>query len=263
MFDPKIERLAKEVRESGDAKKLPVDLFALCRGEEIELISLDNHSDFNGKIEFLPDVGSFVIYHPNFDTYEWPRRLRFSLAHELGHYHIEEHRQALLQGKTHNSKPGFQSKDPKELQADEFAASLLIPWDLMEPKIEKRGFLTLSEIMPIADQCDASPYATAIRYVRMASESCAVVVAHNGKVKGRFCSDEAKANYTGFVTCSDLPVASPGHRLCIETQHNAILDKEHAGTEWFGDRGEKFKVWEECTSIGHGYTLSLLGIEAR
>ena len=49
MFDPKIERLAKEARESGDAKNPPIDLLALCKAEEIELISLDNHFEFNGK----------------------------------------------------------------------------------------------------------------------------------------------------------------------------------------------------------------------
>jgi hypothetical protein len=262
MFDSKIEQLAKDVRASGGAKGLPIDLFALCRAEEIELVPLDHHSNFNGKIEFLPDIRTFVIYHPDFATYAWPRRLRFSLAHELGHYHIEEHRKALIQGKTHNSNPGFKSKDPRELQADEFAASLLIPWDLMEPRIEKTGHLFLPEVKDIAEKCEVSLYSAAIRYVRMASEACVVVVAQNGKITGRFCSDEAKANYLGYVTCADLPVASPGHRLCIETQHNAVIEKEHAGEAWFSPKGENVKVWEECTCIGQGYSLSLLAIES-
>jgi hypothetical protein len=258
MFDSKIEELAKNVRASGGSITLPVDLYALCKAEEIELVPLSNHSQFNGKIEFLPDCGTFVIYYPDPATYEWPRRLRFSLAHELGHYHIEEHRQALIQGKTHNSNPGFKSKDPKEVQADEFAAALLIPWNLMEPKIEKRGFLTLSEVKAIAAQCESSLPATAIRYVRMASEACVAVVARQGKMAWKFHSDEAPAKFLSTVTCTDLPVASPSHRLCIEVHHDSILEKEHPASDWFSPQGGSIKVWEECTSLGQGYTLSLL-----
>jgi len=261
MFEPKLEALAKEVRESAGVRGLPVDLFKLCQEEEIELVPLSNHTNFNGKIEFLRDVRAFAIYHPDFNTYAWPKRIRFSLGHELGHYHIEEHRRALIAGITHNSTPGFRSKDPKELQADEFAAALLIPWDLMEPKIDKRGFLQLQEVMDIACQCEVSAYATAVRYVRMASEACAVVVACNGRVTGRFHSDDARAKYLGYVTCIDLPPSSPGHRLCVEKHLGAPIEKEHRGDSWFAPRGENVTVWEECISIGSGYTLSLLGIE--
>jgi IrrE N-terminal-like domain len=261
MFDSKIEELAKCVRKSGGANALPVDLVALCKAEEIELVPLENHTHFNGKIEFLPDVSTFVIYYPDPSTYEYPRRARFSLAHELGHYHIEEHRQALIQGQTHNSTSGFKSRDPKEEQADQFAAALLIPSNLMEPTIEKRGFLTLKEVMDISARCEASLHATAIRYVRMASESCIAVVAYQGKVKWKFHSDEAHANYLGTVTCTDLPTASPAHRLCIETHHDTIVEKEHPAADWLRPRGEGIKIWEECVSLRQGYTLSLLSIK--
>ena len=56
-------------------------------------------------------------------------RARFTFAHELGHFFIDEHRQALLNGKTpvHPSFTNFSSKNIVEVEADFFASSLLLP----------------------------------------------------------------------------------------------------------------------------------------
>src|ERR1017187_2524903 len=123
MFDRKLEGLAKQVRDNAVGKSLPVDLTTVADYDGIILQPVMEYSLFNGKIEFLPNENAFVIFHPDPATYPYPLRLRFSIAHELAHFHIDDHRDALVRGQTHSSKSGFRSKDPKEIQADEFAAA--------------------------------------------------------------------------------------------------------------------------------------------
>ena len=69
MFSAKIEQLAKDVRSSAGIKDaVPVNLEALCEFEEIELMPLLNHTKFHGKIEFIREVSTFAIYHPDPST---------------------------------------------------------------------------------------------------------------------------------------------------------------------------------------------------
>jgi Zn-dependent peptidase ImmA (M78 family) len=53
-------------------------------------------------------------------------RLHPALAHELGHYCIGGHADALLAHGPHYSSAHFSSNDPFEMEAD-FAAALLMP----------------------------------------------------------------------------------------------------------------------------------------
>jgi hypothetical protein len=260
MFDPKLEKLAKDLRINAKADSLPINLEKVAAYDGLILQPLSLYHRFNGKIEFLPEENVFVIYHPDASTYPYPRRLRFSIAHELGHFYIDDHREALLRGETHSSEPGFRSKNPKELQADEFAAALLIPASLMEPTIEKRGFMSLSEVQSISERCQTSLYATSIRYVRMASEACLAVLAKDGNIKSSFCSDEARYTRFGKIKISRLPENSPGHRLVSQLGPADISECKHAVSAWF-PRQDDIELWENCAHIGDGYTISLLSIE--
>jgi hypothetical protein len=261
MFDPKLEKLAKQVRANAGAESLPVSLETVAEYDDIILQPIRLHNRFHGKIEFLPDENVFVIYHPDPATYPYGSRIRFSIGHELGHFHIDEHREALVRGETHSSEPGFRSKNPKELQADEFAAALLIPAQLMEPPITKRGFMSLDEVRRISERCETSLYATTIRYVKMASEACLVVLAQRGTIKSSFCSDEARYTRFGKIEIPRLPATSPGHQLIAQFGSREIREQKHAASSWFA-REEDITVWENCTHLGEGYTISLLSIDA-
>jgi hypothetical protein len=260
MFDPKLETLAHDCRISAKAGTLPVDLEAICAHEEIRLVPLDNHQGFNGKIEFVGEENVFLIYHPSLSNHPAPNRVRFSIAHELGHFYIDDHRAALVKGITHESRPGFRSKEPKEIQADEFAASLLIPRNLMEPTIDRRGMLYLSEILDIAGKCSTSPYATTIRYVRMASEVCWVVLAKDGVIESSFSSDEARAKGLGRITATNLPSKSPGLQFKGPAPTYEPIEKEHDPALWVTPKWKVPNIWEHCISVGKGYTLSLLAM---
>jgi len=106
----------------------------------------------------------------------------FTVAHELGHYFIDDHPLAILNDGKHFSRSGYISKDRFEEEADAFATELLMPWKLIEPVIRANtgGFGT---IKAIADGCESSLLASAIRYTQVTAECVAVIVSHLGVVE--------------------------------------------------------------------------------
>ena len=83
-------------------------------------LSFGNYGDaFDGMLEHLN--GRFHVYaNLNRLRTRDSGRARFTLAHELGHYYIDDHRRALQSGSTprHASQTDFQSKNPVEVEAD-------------------------------------------------------------------------------------------------------------------------------------------------
>src|SRR5258706_4580314 len=118
-----IERLASEVLSGWGGKTPPVDVESIARDEGIALGPGSYGENFCGRIEFHSDVSKFILFHPDLDLVHNPARVRFSIAHELGHYFIEHHRELLMAGRAHNSTSGFICEDDIEREADEFAAA--------------------------------------------------------------------------------------------------------------------------------------------
>src|SRR5439155_25692637 len=92
-------------------------------------ISYGTYRDcFDGLLEHLS--GRFHIYC-NLDRIESPNsgRAHFTIAHELGHYFIDEHRNALAAGvvPSHPSFCEHESEFLVEKEADHFASNLLLP----------------------------------------------------------------------------------------------------------------------------------------
>jgi Zn-dependent peptidase ImmA (M78 family) len=73
---------------------------------------------------------------------ESPGFPNFSIAHELGHYFLEGHVDAVIgPDGVHRSHAGFSSDDRYELEAEHFAAALLMPDDFVprRPVARRRG----------------------------------------------------------------------------------------------------------------------------
>ena len=80
-----------------------------------------------------------------------PNRRRFTIAHEIGHYVLRHHRQRpeLVHADPHSqviyrNPRASEGLDPIEVQANQFAASLLMPARLVKEQVERMG-LPLSE----------------------------------------------------------------------------------------------------------------------
>src|SRR5262249_49729526 len=92
-------------------------------------------------------------------------RARFTLGHELGHFYIDEHRNALAAGKSpaHPSQCEYKSRNLVEQEADFFASRLLMPENAFRREAE-RSSRGLAGILPLRDTFQTSITSTAIRY---------------------------------------------------------------------------------------------------
>ena len=113
----------------------------------------------------------------------------FTVAHELGHYFLPGHVDALLiNGKPHYSQSNFVSANPFELEADHFAASLLMPPRLFRGEIRRAGE-GFGAIKSLASTFKTSITATAIRFATYAEDPVAVIISQGNRINYCFMSE--------------------------------------------------------------------------
>lgn len=174
----------------------PVDPLAIAKEENPRLRAggRDFGDRFDGKLRYVAEKRCFALmYNSKYDAGYRPGwhhpRTRFSIAHELGHYFIEHHHAYLTHGgKTHASINEFRSKIKIEREADAFAASLLLPSDLVKPMVN-RGELDMARLEQISSDFQTSLVSTAIRSVQLSDFPCALAGIRQGGIAWMFPSE--------------------------------------------------------------------------
>lgn len=263
MKTAQIEQTAGEVLEAHGCVTAPVDIIGIAEAEGIELASGEYGDEFSGRIEYHADLGKFILFHPDLALSRYPNRVRFSIGHELGHYFLELHRESLLTGVAHNSTTDFICDEVLEREADEFAAALLIPHFALKAKMAKRSFMTLAEVLKLADDWQSSATSAAIRYAKFTREACIVILSENGKVLFWVPSEEAAALGFKFVVRDrHAPVGVP--TALVAAGNLLQLDIKGGGVSselWFPDRYRQTDLWEEaCRLGGTGRVLTMLSL---
>jgi len=177
------------VKEAGVTKP-PVDPLEWCRdSEEIEVHQSALRGECDGLLVFRK--GKFhLFYRPD------PYRMRFTQAHEVAHYLIEEHHMAIRSGAAeHVCKTAFVTDSAMEREADSFAAGLLMPAFLFQPRCPDPNFAAIGKV---ARDFDVSFTAAILRTIAFTPLAAAVVVTVAGKIKWYFPSEEMA--YTGVHT---------------------------------------------------------------
>lgn len=92
-----------------------------------------------------------------------PRRQRFSIAHELGHWHF--HRGRCLICRSDEIGDARRSVTDPERVADDYASDMLIPRYMLDPLIRGMTRPTLKAIRDVSDAFNASLTATLLKIV--------------------------------------------------------------------------------------------------
>ncbi len=120
-------------------------------------------------------------------------RARFTIAHELGHLFIDEHRNALLEGKPHFSFTEHPAENPVEVEANLFSANLLMPTQefrkaLTEVSPGLRGIIDLASTFGVSIQ------SSALRFTTQSRKLCAIIMFREGGKQWWNISPELKAH---------------------------------------------------------------------
>lgn len=150
----------------------------------------DYGNAFDGLLEH--QYGKFHIYiNANRLQHAYTPRARFTIAHELGHYFIDEHRNALKSGKapSHPSFTNFQSSNIVEREADYFAASLLLPATRVKADVNRRKF-NFNLLDELSKKYQTSLMSTAIRFADIGNHPIMVIFSKNGIIEWKWSSKD-------------------------------------------------------------------------
>lgn len=157
----------------------------------------------------------------------------FSLAHEVGHYFLDAHRESLRDpANGHFSRAGFVSDAAIEREADSFAARLLVPSSLLGAQADR---IDLAVVKAVATRFNVSFMCAALRCVEATREACALVVAAGNDITFSVRSDELYSLGGFYVPKGErLPVDSAGHaaRLSSLRGGEPLVEKSVAAAAW-------------------------------
>lgn len=193
---------------------------------------------------------------------ENPGLKSFTIAHELGHYCIDDHPLALLSSDIpmHGCAPE-QSATPFERETDCFASELLMPapWFKEAAPVVPFG---IDGIRTLTNLCRTSFTATANRYTRLSPSFCLSIVTQGERVKYGFLSKTALAMIphrdSRFLKGRPVPENSATYHfnkmagsIAPPTGDSFLL------SDWLPD-APAIPVREEVQGLGRFGTLTLL-----
>ena len=188
---------------------------------------------------------------------------RFSVAHELGHYFLDGHIDHVLpKDGIHTSHAGFVSGDPYELEADSFATGLLMP-RIPFQQIIRRHNPGLSVIEALANECQTSLTATAIRYAELTDDAVAVIISTGQAIDYCCLSVAIKSLPEISWLRKGSPVPKNTGTAKLNADSDRILKAERTVKkidvmDWLGGKRSTM-VTEEVIGLGqYGKTLTVL-----
>lgn len=189
-------------------------------------------------------------------------RTRFSFAHELSHYFIDEHRNALRKGKSlHKSYYHLLRKNIIETEADFFASNLLMPISKFMDFIKGKKF-DFNLINSLEAEFQTSLSATLIRIIQLNIHPIMVVFSKDNKITNKWVSDDfpykyVKNPHSGLVP----PLTVAGDFF----NHETICDdtEEVDANEWFSSYEDirNIKIYEKCIyQRTHNKAISIIWV---
>jgi hypothetical protein len=225
-----------------------IDPSVIAKSQQLGF-SLNDYKDaFDGLLE--NKNGKFHIYvnTANGGHLHHPRQ-RFSFAHELGHYLIEEHYHALSDPLV-KPQPSFQTFDMEnkyEVEADYFASCLLMPEDRLRKDFEKQRFSFIA-IDEISRKYNVSATAALLRFVGIGYHPIMIVCTRSSIIRWVRYSFDFPFTYLLGGLGGKVPEYTSAGEYFYEGTKNLNKTETVFAKDWFvlydkEDRNRKFKEY--------------------
>ncbi|MEM7120543.1 MAG: ImmA/IrrE family metallo-endopeptidase [Pseudomonadota bacterium] len=192
------------------------------------------------------------------------QRKRYTIGHELGHYVNPFHKPVSAEGfrcsSSDMSVEQFSAGNRAlrmEVEANTFAAELLMPAQLFRSRLDRIGGLDLGHILSLADEFCVSREATARRCVAMADEPIAVVFSNRGVI--RYVKRHPSFPRLNVWSGDRLPVVSLSALSSLQIGELSEWDVV-ASDVWLDDREHQL-ICEQTLAQRNGFRMTLLSLE--
>lgn len=256
----KAERQAEQFLRDEGITQLPIDVISIAESRDILVKAKpDTAPGVSGMLVRTGDAFG-ILYATHIKSLGFQR---FSIAHELAHYLLEGHIDHVFKkAGTHISEAGFTSADPFELEADHFAAGLLMPSTLFQAELRQVAD-GLEAIETLSERCVTSLTATALRYAELTRAAAAVIVSSGGRIDYCRLSSGIKElkGIQWIKKGAPVPVNTETARLNADAEQIARADRRLAEIDvrsWLGG-ARRVEALEEVVGLGaYGRTLTVL-----
>jgi len=217
---------------------------------------------FDGMLEYCKE--QFHVYlNSNKFKHKYTTRGRFTMAHELGHFLIDEHRTALEEGlaPSHPSFIDFSSDNEVELEADYFAASLLLPTSRLIKDINRKIF-TFNLIEELSAKYQVSITATLLKFAAVGNHPIMIVCSVNSVIKWFKYSSDFPFKYIEARPGFKVPVNTCAGQYFYENRTKNQESEIVFAEDWFRlnydeDYGRQF--FEHCIyADAYNFVLSVI-----
>ena len=249
----------KRARDDG-YHAFPVDPFAIAAKHDLHV---------EKKPAGMPGVSGALIFAEPKPIIIYSAELanegfeRFSVAHELGHYFLPDHPDEILKvGGRHFSRAGFtEGSSSIELEADHFAAGLLMPGGLVRSHLDQHQ-VGLEGICRLAEDARVSLTAAAIRAAECVSFPLCIIVSSGAEVSYSFPSDAFKRLGKRIFLKKGNPLPVGATAAFNARPENVLAARRATGEcdlmDWF-DTNNHVHLDEEVIGLGrYGFTLTVL-----
>ncbi len=182
-----------------------------------------------------------------------PERRRFSIGHELGHWHHHRGKLLFCSGREIDC---LESRLGPEKVADEFASDLLLPSYLFKPAARKIRRLNLKSARDLAGMFDASLSATLSKLVTV--DLFPLMLVRHGQ-DGRKWFGRPNSVATYWFPRKDLDAESPAFELLFKGGREDAIPRKIGADAWFDFKGaDRYEVQEQSFSLPYNEILTLL-----
>jgi hypothetical protein len=218
-------------------------------------------SGFEGCLVRNPDdAGEWGIFYKEGAS---PERIRFTIAHELGHLILHRVKQDRVDCDRGGMTSGQFDGRNIEREANEFASNLLMPTDVLRRLLADQRKVTLHLLSDIARTLQVSFEALCLRFIEVTDQRAILVHWDHGYLKYQWPSTKARMTRARVRQTESAQEPFAGTLAADASVVQCFDGVECSAAIWCAEEGTHMKLREfKHTFVGRDRVLTLLMLES-